>query len=801
MQVVILKQPLYGTILWNGVDFIYNSFTEEKSNDYYIYSLTVDGKSTVYTKYVNQINTPPVANNVSLTADAYGVNVININSLASDATNPFSVFKIESVTGALYGTATTDGDNIYYTSNTFNSVENLTYTVTDKEYKSTATLTLSVANGVVLDTTPKGLGLLYLSKNRFNNLKSLSGGWSSLNHILTTYGPIWDAVDYVRYTAMSDNVDNAEPSWTDVYNARPQLSSFLTTLSTNSADWDLDVVDGIPIYNLSYPKSQNWNTVYTILTANSGSWESAILSFDVLSSSLNVKTPIYNGLNQTVNDNKDTLWDTTELNYISARYFGFWNGMLSNIKESYWDYGFYNLNGLSANLAIYTKIFDDLYTKVSSNSATNWDNTFLNTISSNYFGLWDSVHQTLTAFKDKWNGVNEGVSSLSGTLNEKTPYFDSLYDTINANVGIAWSSISISYLNKYNTLYSSLTASSATWNIGNLFGDKFSKYNSFHKTATENITSKWVPDTLNKVLTSDSVKWDSTYNTLTSLSSGWIFDETRNSLNFYNNLTSNSATWNNSYNLVTLSANNWNRSNVISSGSAKYLTGDFLTPLTVNNLTVDNVLSTSGTVTILGNLEKYDTTIVTTSTFNIYNESTNDALIVDKVGGYGVVATFKNPLSTNVLFVDSDHSVGINTTFDATETLTVSGNISASGYIYPYLSDTINTYKSVSAKYGNVYSSLTASSATTIATLTSQKPNYDSLVSYQNLSTNRINTLLSTNYVNYNTLYSTVCAQSAKNVAVKQFLDLSAAYVGIDNQFQNQKFKYDSLYNFYLESQ
>ena len=96
---------------------------------------------------------------------------------------------------------------------------------------------------------------------------------------------------------------------------------------------------------------------------------------------------------------------------------------------------------------------------------------------------------------------------------------------------------------------------------------------------------------------------------------------------------------------------------------------------------------------------------------------------------------------------------------------------------------------------------MTASSATTIASLTSQKPSYDSLVSYQNLSTNRINTLLSTNYVNYNTLYSTVCAQSAKNVAVKQFLDLSAAYVGIDNEFQNQKFKYDSLYNFYLDLQ
>ena len=135
MQVVILKQPLYGNVEWNGVEFIYNSYTEEKYNDYYIYSIIENGENTVYTKYVNQNNTPPVANNVSLTANAYGVNIISINSLASDLTDPFKEFKIESVTGALYGTVSTDGYNIYYTSNAFNNVETLTYIITDKEYK------------------------------------------------------------------------------------------------------------------------------------------------------------------------------------------------------------------------------------------------------------------------------------------------------------------------------------------------------------------------------------------------------------------------------------------------------------------------------------------------------------------------------------------------------------------------------------------------------------------------------------------------------------------------------------------
>ena len=405
MQVVILKQPLYGTIKWNGVDFTYESFTDQNHNDFYIYTLNENGVNTTYTSYINQNNIAPIANNVSLTADAYAVNVISINSLGSDNSNPFDEFIIESVSGALYGKVSTDGKNIYYISDNFNRVENLTYTLTDKQYKSTATLTLSVINGVILNTAPTGLNLLYISKTKLSQFKQLSGRWDSLNNILTTYGPIWDNVDYVRYSKFSDNVDNASSSWTDLYNARPQLNSLLTTLSTNSASWNLDVIDGIPIYNLTHPKSQDWNNVYTLLSENSGNWESSITSFDVLSSDLNIQTPIYNNLSQNVNENKDTLWVTTELNSISANYFNFWNDILTNIKTTYWDNAKSDLDTLSSNLNTYTNIFDNLYTLISSNSATNWDNTILNTISSNYFDLWNSVYTTIYNYKDKWNKV------------------------------------------------------------------------------------------------------------------------------------------------------------------------------------------------------------------------------------------------------------------------------------------------------------------------------------------------------------------------------------------------------------
>lgn len=800
MQVVILKQPLYGSIEWNGVDFIYKSFTVENYNDFYIYSLTVDGKTTVYNKFVNLDNNQPTISsyNVTLTAEAYGVNVINISSLATDETNPFYEFKIKDVTGALYGTAVTDGDNIYYISNAYNSVENLTYTISDKQYESTGTLTLSVINGIVLDTSPKGLTLLYISRTKLDQLKPLSSDWNSLVQTVNENQSKWNSIDYVRYNQISDIVENNYFSWDDIYYYRPILIDFVTTLSSNSATWDLNTINGNAIYDIINPEAENWNTAYLILSAISGS----VTSFGLLSSEINDEKPKLDNLYQVVNDNKDTLWDTTDLYNISSNYFDFWNQMLSSIKISYWNSTNSILTGLSANLNQYTEIFDNLYNLINANSASITNNTYLSAISSNYFGLWDSVVSLLATNSGNWNNINESVTSLSADFYNKTLYYDSLYNTIIANINIVWSTITPDYLDKYNSSYSIIESSSASWSINDIFSNDFEKYNSYHETATQNLSSKWVPDTLNDILTSDSVNWDNTYNTVLSLSGEFEFDDSINSLNFFNNLTTNSANWNNSYDLVSLSSNNWSISNNVSSVSSKYLSGDFSTPLTVNNLIVNDMLSTGGSFFITGELKKFDTVIVTADTFIVYNQSTNDALTVDKIGGHGSIATFKNSLtSSNVLAIDSNHSVGINLSHIATENLTVSGNISASGYIYPYLSNTINTYKVLSAKYENIYNSLTSSSATSIANLSSEKPKYDSLVQYQSLSANTIHNLLSTNYINYRNLYNTVSAQSAKNIVVNNFIQLSASNSGVDPQFANHKYKYDGLYNFYLNSQ
>ena len=69
-KVVILKQPLYGSVYWDGYKFVYTPKPGSTNNDSYIYSVTNErGATQTLTNYVNPVNTPPLTSQyVSLTA-------------------------------------------------------------------------------------------------------------------------------------------------------------------------------------------------------------------------------------------------------------------------------------------------------------------------------------------------------------------------------------------------------------------------------------------------------------------------------------------------------------------------------------------------------------------------------------------------------------------------------------------------------------------------------------------------------------------------------------------------------------
>ena len=731
-NVEIVKPPLYGSVYWNGSDFIYTPNNNFSGSDYYVYSAFINGAKQIKTNYVNTENVAPLILNPSLTATIKNVNIIPINLLVSDSTTPFDYLDLIYVSDASNGKAYIKNNSIYYESTIFNFVENLTYQISDRQYISTGTLTLSVIDGinqVEIPLTIKQILDILLAKSK--TIESLSGHWMVMYSVLTSFSAFWNS--YVdKYIPFSSLIESISSDWVSLSSIKDNADSLVSVMSTNSANWDSNYIDGTFTYDLINPKAEQYNYFYNFLYSNSGLWNS---STQLSSEYINFKTIIEDVIS-TVSANSATLWDTTELNSLSGLYFDNWITMYNHLisRHPYYDASLYYQNILSSGTSQVSANYDDMVNTISANSATTWE-----IIPEQYF-----------------------------------------YDL--------------------NSGYSLLTSNSSNWDLVNEFNSNLNKYDESYNTLQENITSKWIPETFNKILTADSNNWNSTYDILTSLSANWDFDDNRDSLVFYTNLTSNSSNWDNSFTEIQSNSANSDlvRSNVISL-STKYLTGSFDTDLTVNNLNVNDSLTSRGSVTILGDVKQFDTAIVTTSAFIIYNESTNNALDVNKIGGLKI-ATFKNPTSASVLYVNSTNSVGINMPYDATEALTVSGNISASGNIYPYLSDSINLYKTVSASYENTYSVLNANSATTIANFLASKPNYDNLVNYVNLSSSTINNLLTGSYGIYNTLYNVTTSQSTINNTNYTFLTSNSSNIGKDQHFRDNKFIYDGLYNIYLNS-
>lgn len=675
MQVVILKQPLYGTVVWNGFDFIYTPNTGfEGTNDYFTYSQTINGVSKIYTKYVNSANTAPVANNVSLTADAFATNTIPISLLGSDSSQTLGELTIVGVSGNVYGTATTDGKNIYYNSNGYKNVEHLTFGLTDKQYTVTGTLTLSVINGTVINTQNIGVSDVKDSYQKTLIITNLRKQWDGTTTVVQTYSANWDSVNYPRYNNFSSTVENNYQSWNDSYNHKAELDNFYSFVSTNSATWVTNTVDGSATYVYINPKAIIYDDTKNVLTNYKPVWNENILKYSDLNSDISNLKPILSSTNTTVQQNSAIKWDQTDLNSVSANYFSNWFQLSTlsanklNDAETKYDTLYSNLTGVSANNNI-------LYTTVRDNSAS-WDVTDLVAVSANYFGKWTEGANFLNLKKDQWNTTYDSTTALSATFDVYVPRFDGYKNVVNNN------------------------------------------------------------------------------------------------------------------------SNNWSSVNNISSISATALTGSSTISLSAKNLDIHNNLYSTGKVTVSGDIKRYDVTYITVDTFEIYNQNGDAALDVNKIGGGGLVASF-NTETNEVLFVEANNTVGVNTLTGNNRALTVGGSISASGYMHPYLTDTINTYESVSATYENVYSALTSSSATSIAALTSSKPSYDQASSYINGKTADIANLLNGESLKYNSLYNVTVSQSSNNDIVNNFIILSSAYIDIDPEFVKNKPKYDDLYTNY----
>lgn len=677
MQVVILKQPLYGTVVWTGIDFIYTPKQGLSGvNDYYIYKEIVGGVSKTVTKYVNSQNTPPTANNLSLTADAFNINQYPITLLASDPTNTFNELNIISLSGAKYGNLYTDGKTLFYKSNGYKNVENLTFTVSDKQYTSTGTLTLSTINGTVVSTSAIGITTVFNIAQKTNTVYNLVRQWDSTTNVVQTYSANWESVDTSRLNGVSNNVQNNYQSWNDNYLHKPELDGFSSTVSNNSAAWNNYNLSGSDTYNYLFPYADSYNGLNVTVANNSPTWNLDVVKYTDLNNDYTSFKDLLNLLKTTVQNNSSN-WDSTELNHLFSLYLSNWNS-LSSLNKNKLDAANNNYNSLLVNLTS-TSVSansEELYNLLLSTSAS-WLIGDLNALSASSFNKWNGGSAYITNNQDRWSSTYNATTALSSSLTPKIPVYDGLTNTVNTK------------------------------------------------------------------------------------------------------------------------QSNWNFSNNVSSISSTALTGSSANDFYTNDLNVVNLLVSNGYVQVSGDITRFDTTYITSDEFDIYNTGTDTALEVGKVGGSGLIASFNNATS-KVLGVETSKKAFINTLSGNSSALTVGGNISATGYIKPFLTDIITTYTAKSAAYENVYTSLSGASATTISNLTASKGKYDNLVNYQNLSASRINKLLTSDKGKYDQLYTVVKTQSSNNAFVNNYMALSAAYIDIDPEFVKNKPKYDELYAKYL---
>jgi hypothetical protein len=110
---------------------------------------------------------------------------------------------------------------------------------------------------------------------------------------------------------------------------------------------------------------------------------------------------------------------------------------------------------------------------------------------------------------------------------------------------------------------------------------------------------------------------------------------------------------------------------------------------TFTDVTATGNVTISGNLVVQGETTTINTSVTTTSAFDITNNGTGPALIVTQVDGSSDVAKF-NDASTTALIIKGDGNVGINTN-TPNEKLTVIGNITASGNVFGTNADFIGT--------------------------------------------------------------------------------------------------------------
>jgi hypothetical protein len=598
MQVVILKHPLYGSVYWNGSDFVYTSFGTNNSSDSFIYSITQNNKTIIYTKYVNLDNQAPTTNSIQLTANVNTTITVKLSDIASDNTIFFDNLKIKSVTGNKNGNLYNTDTEIYYESEKYNDIEVLTYTVTDKEYETTNTITITLSNGYSRDIPSKGIRRFLPLENNITQFSKNTAGYTSMYPILSQFQNSWDSIDYDLYNRMSDVVDNSNLSWSSVYRNKEKYQNLSNVLCANSAKWNSDVPIVSSIYDLITPSIISWNSDYNILVTTSSNWNNAITTNKLLSSSLSAIEQKINNTQNNINNNVNSIWNTTEIFAITSKYFPFWTTGYSILTtyNNIWNDQITKSISLSTSYYRNKNKFDNTTQTVIDNYLTKWDLTNLLSLSADYFNKWNELNTLLYSNSSIWNGYITSLITLSTSYYRNKNKFDNTTQTVIDNYLTKWDltnllSLSANYFDKWINLNTLIKSYSSTWqnslndtiNFINYYNTNKNNFDNTTQTVIDNYLTRWdltellslsanyfhIWNELNTLITSNSSSWNTQTILLTSLSTSYYtnknnFDNTTQTV-----IDNSSSTWSpfslsndfnkysNTYNLVCSYSADW----------------------------------------------------------------------------------------------------------------------------------------------------------------------------------------------------------------------------------------------------
>lgn len=743
----ITKQPLYGTVYWDGLKFVYTpNDANANNNDFFLYTKTVDGVTTSYVEKINTGNLPPSTNTVSVTANASTTITFNVNDLATDATKPFGELQIKNVNGITKGNGISDGVNIYYTANYTDYVETFNYVVSDGQYDSTGTITVSVINGYV--APPKALNfeeLLRYYSGVINFLSNQVVRFNWLYDTLTTYSDYLDGIDYVKYNTTSDNILSSYNNWNNFYNKTSSYLSNYNTLQLNSSIWNNTASAVDDTATLLYKDYSVLDKVVNILYFNRYKWSDAITKTSEHETTL-TQDDFVTKLNNTYNTitSNSALWDGVELNKI------YQNSLIGVISA----------------------------TNVLNNRYTDWYN-----LSSDA----NSLSATNQKYTDIYDDINDSINSINGNLlNDILTIYIPSYESYSYYINNAIDKIAI------NNLYNSTTAVSSS------FYKLYSKISDFYNFIQNNISN--FKETATSKLSSLSSNYESSYSIVNSLYDKWTTEAVQKISNSYNTTETNSGKWNLLNDKLSLSADIWeNTYNTITSfdGSldpnVTFLNKGSSYTASYNNLTVLGNL-TSQNVSCFGVNTTISTLVFTTSSYDIINTSSDNlpAIYVNKSIPNSKSLLNLSLTSAPVLYVNSNNTVNINLSSGGTKALNVVGNISATGYIYNIFNDQIAKYNLLSSTYETTYTSAQYIS-NNFGVLCSLSSRYQNVSNYVTLSSDRINTTLSATS-SYYSAYNNLTSLSARNKTLNDFVSLCSPIFGVDSSFRNNSAFYENFY-------